>query len=82
MLVVHHVKRMRRIIFQSVAFLAVPYFSTLFHKQQDVPEKNNIGQEICFFFLSETFLILRIQRDVFINARTSSCKVPVILVRF
>ena len=33
-------------------------------------------------FLSETFLILRrIQRDI-INVQRSSCKVPVILVRF
>jgi hypothetical protein len=33
--------------------------------------------------LSEIFLILRrIQRDVFINVRTSSCKLPVIFVRF
>jgi hypothetical protein len=33
--------------------------------------------------LSETFLILRrIQRDVIINVRTSSCEVHVILVRF
>ena len=33
--------------------------------------------------LLETFLILRInQRDTFINVKTSSCKVPVILVGF
>jgi hypothetical protein len=33
--------------------------------------------------LPKTFLILRrIQRDIFINGKTSSCKVPVILIRF
>ena len=33
--------------------------------------------------LSEIFLILkRIQRDVIINVKTSSCKVPIILVIF
>ena len=32
--------------------------------------------------MSETFIILRIiQRDIIINVRRSSCKVPVILVR-
>jgi len=39
---------------------------------------------MCVFslqFLSETFLILRIQRDIIINIPTSSCKVPVNLVR-
>ena len=41
----------------------------------------------CFDFflqlLSKTFLILRrIKRDIVINVRTSSCQVPVILVRF
>jgi hypothetical protein len=30
----------------------------------------------------ETFLILRIQRDIVINVKTSSCKVPVILIGF
>jgi hypothetical protein len=34
-------------------------------------------------FLSQTFLIVRrIQRDIIINVQKSSCKVPVILVRF
>jgi hypothetical protein len=33
--------------------------------------------------LSKTFFILRrIQRDIAINVKTSSCKVPVIIVEF
>ena len=44
--------------------------------------------KVCFFLfslqlLSETFLTLRkIQRDIVINVKTSSCKVPVTLVGF
>ena len=38
---------------------------------------------LCLQILFETFLILRIiQRDIFINVKTSSCTVAVILVRF
>jgi len=33
-LVVQHAERMRRITVSSVACLALPYFSTLFYKQQ------------------------------------------------
>ena len=41
----------------------------------------------CVFWFSvqllcETFLVVRIQWEIAINVRTSSCKVPVILVRF
>ena len=37
-LVIQHVKRMRRIIFSSVACLAVPYFPILSHKRLDFRE--------------------------------------------
>jgi hypothetical protein len=34
-LVIHHEKRMRLIMLSSVASLAPPYFSTLFHNRHD-----------------------------------------------
>jgi hypothetical protein len=49
-------------------------------------ERSYWTQRVCFFFctsLYKTFLIPRkIQGDTVINIRTSSCEVPVILVRF
>jgi hypothetical protein len=64
--------------------LAVPYFSTLSHTRHDFWKKL-LNTKCVFLFhlqlLSETFPILRrIQKDM--NVHTSSCKVPVILVRF
>jgi hypothetical protein len=85
-LVIQHLKCTHRIILPSVASLAVPYFSTLSHKRHDF-RKKIVKHKVMFFFsvkfLSETFLVLRrIQRYIVINVRTSSCIVPVILLRF
>jgi hypothetical protein len=86
-LVIQHAKRMRHIILSSVGCLTVPYFSTLSHKPYDFMKENVLQIKCVFCFslhvVSETFLILRrIQRDIIINIHRSSCKVPVILVRF
>ena len=73
-------------IFSSVTSQALQYFFTS-HKRNDFRKKKVTEQKMCdsilFTLLSKTFFILsRIERDIFINALTSSCKVPVILVRF
>ena len=81
-LVIQHVKRMRHIVFLSVACLALPYYSKLSHKLHDF-RKNVIKHRFSLQILYEIFLILRrIQRDVIINVHGSSCKTPVILVIF
>jgi hypothetical protein len=84
-LVIQHAKRMRHIILSSVAYLAVPYFSTLSHKRHDF-RKNVIEHKMFLFslqLLSGTFLIIRrLERHITINVHRSSCKISVILVRF
>ena len=80
-LVNSHVVLLRRILLSSVACLSVTYSSTLSQKG------TVFGKcEFCFSIqiLSKTFLILgkKNQRDIIINARRTSIKVPAILVRF
>ena len=65
---------------------APPYFSSLSHKRQDF-RKNVTEYKMRVFIFSTilfgTVLILRrIKRDIVKNMKTSSCKVPVILVGF
>jgi hypothetical protein len=77
---------MRRVIVSSVAFLALPYFSTISHKGHDfrktVTEHKMFVLNFSIFF-SETFVIIRRnERDININVHRSSCTVPVILVGF
>ena len=63
-----------------------PYFSTFSNERQDF-RKNLLNIKYVFRFslrlLFEKLLILRrTQRDIDINMKTSSCKVPAILVGF
>jgi hypothetical protein len=78
-------KRMRRIILLSIAYLTLPYFSTLSHKRHDFRKKNYWKRNVCYDFLCyfALFLILRrSERHMIINVYWSSCQVLVILVRF
>jgi len=64
---------------------ALQNFSTLFKKRYDFRKKLlNIKCVLIFsIILSEKFLILRrIERNIIINLKTSSCEVLFVLVRF
>jgi hypothetical protein len=73
-------------VLSSVTYLARPYFSTLFHKQQDFRNKSLKLKIICWFslqILSETFVILRrIPRDNVINFHRSSLRYPLLFSGF
>ena len=85
-LVIQHGKRMRLIVLSSVAYPALPYFSTLSHKRFNF-RKNILNLKFEFWFslqiLSETFLILRRNEwDIIITVLKFSHNFPIILVRF
>ena len=78
---------LRRVMLSSVACLALSHFSTLYHKRHHFRGNKILNIKCVFWFsvklLSETFPILRrSQRDIIMNVHRSSCKVPVIFVRF
>jgi len=68
-LVMQHVKHIHHIMLSHVACMALPYSSTLSHKEHDF-WKNITKYIMCVFslqLLSETFLILRrMQQDIII----------------
>jgi hypothetical protein len=51
-LVIQRAKRMRRIVFSSVACLAIPYFSMLSHKRLGFRERNVIENKMPVFTFS------------------------------
>jgi hypothetical protein len=76
---------MRRFTFPSVVSPAVPHYhinGTIFGK------KEYCAKNVCFFYFIYKFIwdifhfLSRIQRDIVINVKTSSCKVSVIIVGF
>jgi len=81
-LVIQHAKCICRITLPPVSSPALPDFSTLPHKRNDFWE-NTIKTNIFSTTSSQTsFILRRTERDMVVNAYRSSCKVPVILVRF
>ena len=85
-LFMQHASPMRRIVTPCVAPQSAPHFSTLSHKRHDFRKKSFNIKYVFWFSLQRsntTFLILsRIYRDIAIDVKTSSCKVPIILVGF
>jgi hypothetical protein len=87
-LVIQHAKRMRRIIFSSMACLAVPSFfpPTLFHKQHTRRNKEILNTKCVLWsplqILSEIFLTLRKTKQYIIKLHRSSCKLLLILLMF
>ena len=81
-----HAKFVHYIILSFVACLDLPYFSTLSHKGTIFGKKlMNIKCVYGFSLqlLSETLLSVKeIQQDIITNVHRSSCKAPIILVRF
>ena len=74
-------------ILSSVACVALQYFSTLSHKRHDFRGGGKLLNKKCVLrvsiqLFSETFFILRRNERDTKNAHWSSCKEPLICVRF
>jgi len=54
-LIIHRAMSIRRIILLPVARLAIPYFSTLFHKRHDF-RKSFVERKMCGSILSAIFI--------------------------
>jgi hypothetical protein len=85
-LVIQYAMCMHGMTLSSVAYPALQYCSTLSYNRHDFRRKI-VERKMCVLIFSkissEAFLILRIiERDVIKNVYLSSCKLPVILVRF
>jgi hypothetical protein len=82
-LVIQHAKRMRCIILSPVACLPGHIFPYYHINGTTFEKRLKTKRVLDFLYNFEMFLILRgIQRDVVIHVRRSSCKVPVVLLRF
>jgi len=84
-LFIPYVKCMQSFIFLSVSCLSLPYFTKFSFNQHNFRKKVIEHKNLVLKFstnLSKIFIIVRrIYRRIFINVRSSLCKVP-IFVRF
>ena len=70
-----------------VRHLAASSFSTLSDKRHDFRKKKVTEREMCILafitnFIPNILILRRIQRDIVINVKTSSCKVPLFVEDF
>ena len=72
-LVIQHAKCMRRIVF-SVAFLAVPHFSTLSHRRHDF-RKKNIGSTYSFWSFGSFEKAVGSIQDISLWVKERTCRV-------
>jgi hypothetical protein len=77
---------MRRMVLSLTTCLTLPNFTTLFYRRHDF-RKTLIEYKVCIFMLSKNFACnitysKKNSISIVIKLQTSSCKVPVILVRF
>jgi hypothetical protein len=84
---IQHAKRMRRIIFSSVAGPAVQYFHTPSHKRPNFRKENyctqNARLDFFYNFVRKIFLIFKKKSARYYHKCVPGfCKVPVIPVRF
>jgi predicted transcriptional regulator len=80
--VTQHAKNMRRIILSSAACLALPYFSSLSHKNHDFREK--ITEHRVCVFISSTTSVWNVSHSKKNSARCHNCtqvsrEVPIIV---
>ena len=84
--VIQHAKLMGPYYIVICGLSGSAIFFTLYHKWRNFWKKGMEHKMRALIFSStfpETFLILkRIKHDIIINVHRSSCKMPVILVRF
>jgi hypothetical protein len=87
-LVIHHAKRMRRILLSPATSLALPHFSTLSYKGIDFRGGGELFEHKMRVLIFSTTCVRNVSHsknqneESIINRHRSSCKVAVILVRF
>jgi hypothetical protein len=86
-LIIQHEKRMRFVILLSMACPTLPRFATSPHNEHHFGNKYITESKMVLIFSKTFFRTIShaqsgIQRDIITNVHWSSCKVPVMLVRY